>query len=111
MTHAYAQAPLRVTHPLAPTEKRLQFWSLFVADLDFLFYSLKYTDDHPQKPVGGRRIIHVSYRLEGGKSVTDIGYYSQIADSRKIGTSLPLPASIFFGDEVRYQPPDQPDKK
>ena len=51
------------------------------------------TGDHPAKPVGGRhkkRIIHVSYRLEGGKSVTDNHYYIQIVSFGKVGMSLRL---------------------
>jgi hypothetical protein len=50
------------------------------------------TGDHPEKPVGGRQkegIIHVSYRLEGGKSVTDSDYYSQLAGFVKVGICLP----------------------
>jgi hypothetical protein len=41
--------------------------------------------------MGGRhkkKIIHVSYRLEGGKSVTDMGYYRQMIAFGKVGMSL-----------------------
>jgi hypothetical protein len=49
--------------------------------------------------VKNKKIIHVSYRLEGGKSVTDIGYYSQNAYFEKLGISLPMtPVGEIFGE-------------
>ena len=38
--------------------------------------------------VKNKKIIHVSYRLEGGKSVTDIRYYMQVVSFGKVGMSL-----------------------
>lgn len=55
--------------------------------------------------MGGRRIIHVSYRLEGGKSVTDIGYYSQFDTFGKVGISLTSSGTVKTKNNVigRYR--------
>ena len=50
------------------------------------------------------KIIHVSYRLEGGKSVTDIDYYSQIASLRKVGMSLPMATLLSTAHAVSEHP-------